>query len=66
MDVQFSHTMPSANGFYLCKAEEQDTLHLVLVVITGVEKPQIILEGKNLFFNEFPHHFFWSPIIHCV
>lgn len=63
MEISCSHTVPTKSGYYLVQCAEKGTPHLVLVVIKDGEKPQILNEGKPLFYNEFPYHFFWSEII---
>jgi hypothetical protein len=63
MEVVLTHNVPSASGYYLCKNELEGTPHLVLVVFGLGDKPQILLEGKKLFYKDFPNHFFWSDVI---
>lgn len=64
MNILFSHYQPVESGYYLMKCDESSNAHLVLLLMQSGETPRIFTENnKQLFFHDFPSHFYWSEII---
>ena len=64
MNINLSHAIPIATGYYLIKCEIDSKPHLVSIILNSSGVLQIINEfNKPIYFQQFPYQFWWSQVI---